>query len=437
MKQKNNDLKKSDQINQKISQGKTRLKFSSDKKHLPELKPDDADIFYKRLTVKIFMAIGFPVMVVFCIYHFAHGGYIESFILFLTLFTVLVTFFSVRTKKRTRSEVLWLTFSYRCLGFLLAILFLYTVAVEQNFSRLQWCYLFPIFVAFALGAEEGIIWGVLFFISIGFIVFASDFDFISPATSLEYKIRFLLSFFMVSVILFIISIVRHRNLQELYERQQALKKSEERYKSAFEQNKTLLKEVHHRVKNNLQVMSSLLYLQTGKIYDHQARDLIKETRNRIHSMAIVYETLYQSKDFSEIDMESYAKSLGAYLLDENTSDNKKIRIEIDAKGISLGIDLAVPCCLILQELISNAIKHAFPDGRKGEIMLSFKNQDNGTFKLCLSDNGVGLPHDIDIRNPQSLGFQLVSNLVNQMSGSFKVIQNEGTSFFIDFSATSS
>jgi two-component sensor histidine kinase len=412
------------------------LNFSFDQKHLPELKPDDVDIFYKRLTVKIFMAIGFPVMVIFCIYHFFHGGYIESVILFLTLITVLVTFFSVRKKSNAHSERLWLTYSYRSLGILLAILFLYTIAVEQNFSRLQWCYLFPIFVAFGLGVEEGIIWGVLFFIAIGFVVFASEFDFISPSTALDHKIRFLLSFLMVSIILFIISAVRHRNLQELYERQHALKKSEERYKSAFEQNKTLLKEVHHRVKNNLQVISSLLYLQTGKIYDHQARDLIRETRNRIRSMAIVYEKLYQSKDFNEIDMESYAKSLTAYLLDENKKDKKTIMMEIDAKGIFLGIDSAVPCCLILQELISNAIKHAFPNGRKGEIKLSFKKQNSRTYRLCLSDNGIGLPDDADFSNPKSLGLQLVSNLVGQMAGTYTVSQNDGTSFFIDFSTPS-
>jgi two-component sensor histidine kinase len=411
------------------------LNFFSDKKHLPELKPDDVDIFYKRLTVKIFMAIGFPVMMIFCIYHFFRGGYIESIILFLTLVTVLITFFSVQTKRINHSEGMWLTFSYRSLGILLAVLFFYTVAGEQNFSRLQWCYLFPIFVAFGLGVEEGIIWGVLFFIAIGFIVFASDFDFILPSTALDYKIRFLLSFLMVSIILFIISVVRHRNLQELYERQQALKKSEERYKSAFEQNKTLLKEVHHRVKNNLQVISSLLYLQSGKIYDQQARDLVRETRNRIRSMAIVYEKLYQSNDFSEIDMESYTKSLSAYLLDENKKDNKTIRMDIHAKGIFLGIDSAIPCCLILQELISNSLKHAFPNGRKGEIILSFKKQDSRTYRMVLSDNGIGLPDDIDLSNPKSLGLQLVSNLVGQMAGTYTVIQNEGTSFFIDFATS--
>jgi two-component sensor histidine kinase len=412
------------------------VNFSSAKKYLPELKLHNMDIFYKHLTIKIFIVIGFPVLLAFCLYHFFSGCYIESFILFFLLLAVLITFVSVRTKKGTLSEDLWLTISHRLLGILLAILLFYTVAVEQNFSRLQWCYLFPLFVAFAFEAEEGLLWGILFFIGIAFLVAASEFDFVSPETALDHKIRFLLSFFMVSVILCIISFAGHYHLQELYERQQALKISEERYKNAFEHNKTLLKEVHHRVKNNLQVMSSLLYLQTGKICDHQARDLIKEMRNRIHSMAIVYENLYQSKNFSEIDMESFAKSLGDYLLNENKKDNKTIRIEINAKGIFLGIDLAVPCCLILQELISNAIKHAFINEKKGEIILSFNKQDNGTFNLCLRDNGVGFSDDVDFRRPQSLGLQLVSNLVGQMAGSFTVIHNDGTSFFINFSAPS-
>jgi two-component sensor histidine kinase len=408
------------------------VNFSSVKKPLTELTPEDMDIFYNHLPIKIFMAIGFPIGVIFCVYHFLHDSYIVSLILFLVLITISAIFFSARTKKKNHPEDLQHIFFYRFLGILLAILFLYTAAVEQNFSQLQWCYLFPIFVAFALKSDESIIWGVLFFIGIAFIVTASDFDFVSPETGLDQKIRFLLSFFMVSVILIIIAIVHHRNLLELYQRQQALKESEERYRSAFEQNKTLLKEVHHRVKNNLQVMSSLLYLQIGKIEDHHAKNLIRETRHRIRSMAIVYEKLYESKDFNLIDMESYLKSLSAYLLAENKKDNAIVQVEIDAKDIFLGIDLAVPCCLILQELISNAIKHAFPNGRKGEIILSFKKQGHGTFNLCLSDNGVGIPSNINFQNPQSLGFQLVSNLTCQIAGSFTVTQNKGTSFFFDF-----
>jgi two-component sensor histidine kinase len=408
------------------------VNFSSAKKPLVELNPEDMDNFYNHLPIKIFMAIGFPIGVVFCVYHFLHDSYIVSLILFLALITILTIFFSARIKKRNHSENLRHIFFYRFLGILLAILFLYTAAVEQNFSQLQWCYLFPIFVAFALKADESIIWGILFFVGIAFIVAASDFDFLPPETGLDQKIRFLLSFFMVSVILIIIAIVHNRNLLELYERQQALKKSEELYRSAFEQNKALLKEVHHRVKNNLQVVSSLLYLQTGKIYDHHAKCLIRETRNRIRSMALVYEKLYESKDFNEIDMESYLKRLSTYLLDENKKDSTMIRMDINAKGIFLGIDLAVPCCLILQELISNAIKHAFPNGRKGEISLSFKKQDHGTFNLCLSDNGVGIPSNINFQKPESLGLQLVSNLACQIAGSFTVTKNKGTSFFIEF-----
>jgi two-component sensor histidine kinase len=413
------------------------VNFYSVKKPLVELPPEDMDNFYNHLPIKIFMALGFPIGVVFCIYHFLQDSYIVSLILFLALITILTIFFSARTKKRNHSEGVTEYFFYRFLGILLAILFLYTVAVEQNFSQLQWCYLFPIFVAFALKYDESIIWGVLFFIGIAFIVAASDFDFVSPETGLDQKVRFLLSFFMVSVILIIIAIVHNRNLLELYERQQALKKSEERYRSAFEQNKTLLKEVHHRVKNNLQVISSLLYLQTGKLDDHHSQNLIRETTHRIRSMAIVYEKLYESKDFKQIDMESYLKSLSAYLLAENKKDNKIIRMEIDAKDIFLGIDLAVPCSLILHELISNAIKHAFPNGRKGKIILTFKKQHHGTFNLCLSDNGIGVPSNINFQKPQSLGLLLVSNLANQLAGSFRVTQNKGTSFFIDFPLLSS
>jgi two-component sensor histidine kinase len=411
------------------------LNFSFAKKYFPELKSEDIENFYKPLAIKVFIMIGFPILVACCAYYFFSSCYIKSFILFLTLFIVLIPFVLVRTKNNIIfSENLWLTPFYRVLGILLIILFLYTIVVEQNFSQLHWCYLFPIYVAFALEAEEGLLWGILFFIGTAFIVAASNFDFVTPQTALDHKTRFLLSFFMVSAILSVISFVRHQNLKELYERQQALKISEERYKNAFEQNKILLKEVHHRVKNNLQVMSSLLYLQSGKISDHQSKELIAEMRNRIRSMAMVYENLYQSKDFNEIDMESYVNSLSEYLLNENKKDNQTILVKIKADGIFLGIDLAIPCCMILQELISNSIKHAFINRKNGEIIISFNQKINGSFDLCLQDNGIGFPDDVEFRKPQSLGLKLVCNLVDQISGSFTVTRNEGTSFFINFSA---
>ncbi|MFO8085811.1 MAG: histidine kinase dimerization/phosphoacceptor domain -containing protein [Desulfobacterales bacterium] len=408
------------------------MAFIFNKDKFTDLKPEDIGLFYKRLTVKIFMAVGFPVMVVFLVDHILSGNYTEGVILFFTSVTVLITFLSLKKKEGTFSEATLFTISYRLLGVFLAIFFMYTVGVEQDFSKLHWCYLFPLFVAFALGAEEGFIWVVLFFSAISFVVLASDFNFISVESALEHKIRFLISFLMVSVILLVLSHFRHRNLIALFERQQALKKSEERYKRAFEQNKALLREVHHRVKNNLQVISSLLFLQTGKISDLEAKNLIKETRNRLRSMAMVYETLYQSSDFARIDMENYAHNLFAYLLEEYSQNNAKIQMTVDAKGMVLGLDEAVPCCMILQELMSNAVKHAFPDGKEGEIKLFFKKSDRNKYKMHLSDNGIGFPKDIDFKKSQTLGLQLINNLVAQMAGSFKVIKDNGTLFSMDF-----
>ena len=406
------------------------------KKQLADLTPEDIGFFYEQLTVKIFMIVGFPVMLCFFTVHLFRRNYIESAMLFLTLATVLATYLSLRKNGRVFFKSSWLTVSYRIIGFLLAILFVYNVAVNQNFSGLHWCYLFPVFVAFALGAEEGFIWVTLFFFAIGFMVYASDFNFVSPENSVEHKIRFLLSFLMVSVVLLIISLFRHRNLKELFERQQALKRSEERYKKAFEQNKALLREIHHRVKNNLQVISGLLYLQSGKINNIDAKNLISETRNRVLSMAMVYESVYRSKDFTQIDMENYAKNLFSYLLNEFNKNTMTIRMTVDVKGICLGLDSAVPCCLILQELLSNAIKHAFDGVKEGEIRFFFKRYDTYNYKMKISDNGIGIPKEIDVKNPQTLGLKLISSLVAQMSGSFSVSKNKGTSFSINFPAFS-
>lgn len=193
----------------------------------------------------------------------------------------------------------------------------------------------------------------------------------------------------------------------------------------------LLGEIHHRVKNNLQIISSLLNLQSVHIKDPEDKDLFTESQNRVKSMAIIHEKLYQSKNFSRINFKDYIISLvkdimGTYMIDPN-----QIRFEINAHNIELNLETAIPCGLILNELITNAIKHAFPQELKGKISINFE-EDNGTYILTVSDNGVGFPKDLDLESAKTLGLELVRNLVNQLEGDIKLDSNHGTYFKISF-----
>jgi two-component sensor histidine kinase len=215
--------------------------------------------------------------------------------------------------------------------------------------------------------------------------------------------------------------------QEIAER----KRAEEQIKASLKEKEMLLKEIHHRVKNNLQVISSLLYLQSQNIVDKPLLEMFLDSRNRVRSMALVHERLYQSRDLARVDFAEYIRNLVSYLFRSYEVHSNVIKQKINIADVSLGIDAAVPCGLILNELVSNSLKHAFPDGRVGEIRIGLSS-DNGKFTLMVSDNGVGFPKDLDLRNTQSLGLQLVNTLVEQLEGTIELDRSGGTAFEITF-----
>jgi len=191
----------------------------------------------------------------------------------------------------------------------------------------------------------------------------------------------------------------------------------------------LLREVHHRVKNNLQIIISLLNLQSRYITDETTLSAFRDSQNRIKAMALVHEKLHQSKDLSKIDLDNYIRSLGNSLIQFLGMKGKGITLTMDIRDSSLAIDTAIPVGLMINELISNSLKHAFPDGRKGEISLSIHRQDH-TITILFNDNGVGIPADFDWRNAKSLGLRLVISLVEQLQGTIELDRTAGTAFTI-------
>jgi len=210
------------------------------------------------------------------------------------------------------------------------------------------------------------------------------------------------------------------------------KRYEEQINKSLDEKDLLLREIHHRVKNNMQIISSILNLQSFAIKDSKLLDILKQNQNRIKSMAMIHEKLYQSHNLVKIDFSDYLQSLTADIYYTYSIQVEDLEIDLDLDtNIMLNIETAIPCGLIYTELLSNSIKHAFPNHWEAKISVEFKGE-NDEFMLRLSDNGIGLPDEIDFRKTESLGLQLVTNLVKQIDGTIELDKSQGTAFTVKF-----
>lgn len=210
--------------------------------------------------------------------------------------------------------------------------------------------------------------------------------------------------------------------------------AEERIAASLREKEVLLKEIHHRVKNNLQIISSLLYLQSIQVDEPRLAALFKESQGRVASMALVHEMLYESPDLSRISFAKYIRQLGTSLGHSFGLIPSRVSLEVEAADFVLGIDTAIPCGLLLNEILTNSMKHAYPEGRSGCIRIELGLAGDGRCRLVASDDGVGMPADFDDRRSSSLGATLIERLVAQIGGSMRRTNaNPGTSYLIEFS----
>ena len=216
--------------------------------------------------------------------------------------------------------------------------------------------------------------------------------------------------------------------RDLTERKQA----EQQMKEALRREALLRREIHHRVKNNLQVISSLLFLQSSHVTDPATLEILRESQGRARAIALIHEKLYHSADLARIDVCDYVGQLARDLFHAYGVSPETVSLEIHAEGVSLGIDVAIPCGLILNELVSNALKHGLPAGRKGAICIELQPTSPGSFMLSVGDNGAGLPADFDLQTTKTLGLKLVSDLARQLGGAVAFERNHGTAVKITF-----
>ncbi len=210
------------------------------------------------------------------------------------------------------------------------------------------------------------------------------------------------------------------------------KKYENTIETSLKQKEMLLKEIHHRVKNNLQIISSLIKLQSAHVKDKEIHSMFAESQNRIRTMALIHENLYRSSDISVIEFYDYIKNLVDNLYITYGISIDRVKPVFEFRSIYLDIDTAIPCGLIINELISNCLKYAFPDLKKGIISINLIDKGKGDFLMTIKDTGVGIPEEIDFQNSTSLGLKLVKILSEQLGGKVDLIRKNGSEFRISF-----
>ncbi|MDA8090593.1 MAG: PAS domain S-box protein [Nitrospiraceae bacterium] len=226
------------------------------------------------------------------------------------------------------------------------------------------------------------------------------------------------------------TLYRVANVIDITER----KKAEEKLKASLTEKEILLREIYHRTKNNMQVISGLLNLQSMPFEDSCVRQAFKETQDRIRAMSLVHEMLYRSKDLSSLDIEKYMEDLADVTMKSHPAKASTVSMELEIESLPLSIDLATPCGLIINELLSNSMKYAFPGNRKGQIRIVMHKKSGDEVELVYSDDGVGLPEGLDVSKTKTLGLRLVNSLVaNQLKGKLHVSKKGGTRFQINFS----
>ncbi len=257
---------------------------------------------------------------------------------------------------------------------------------------------------------------------------SSDFSFTRNVVPAQSQRMF--SFLSVLFSVYILGGVLGKNLLKAHHN---LYKTKLEVDERIREKETLLREVHHRVKNNLQTVSSLLSLQSRSIDNAQVKDLIKSSQNRVISMAMVHEMLYMREDLSKIEYKSYVQELCAYLLKSLKGTHHNVKLNIDIPDIQLGIDTAIPLGLLINEAVTNSLKYGIIDNDQGEINITLTKESDSSYQLYIGDNGIGFSDTLTYKNSKSLGLKLINNLARQLSGSIsKDITKKGTNYIVRF-----
>jgi two-component sensor histidine kinase len=229
----------------------------------------------------------------------------------------------------------------------------------------------------------------------------------------------------------LLGVISLKRLQE-YGQVAEWERAEETFKASLRQHEVLLREVHHRIKNNLQIISSLLDIQASSVQDPHIAEMFMDIQNRVISMALIHETLYQSGNLRMVNFGAYVRTLAEQIFHSYSVVADRIALQIRADEVMLDTNQAIPCGLILNELLSNCLKHAFPDERGGEVHIELRADAAQRLTMIVRDTGIGLPGRVDSGHPETLGLQLVRSLTEQLGGTLETESNGGTTVKLTF-----
>jgi two-component sensor histidine kinase len=287
-----------------------------------------------------------------------------------------------------------------------------------------------VFVGYVTTKRYGQVYLILVFCLV-FLIFSQSIPDFSVTKNVIPEVS--KNLFNLLSVLFSIFLLGHIFGKNLLKTHHALYRSKKELTAQLEEKETLLKEVHHRVKNNLQTVSSLLSLQSRNVEEARMKTLLKSTQNRVISMAMVHEMLYMRNDISQIEYKSYVQELSEYLIRSIKGLDSKVQLKIDIPDIKLGIDTAIPLGLLINEAVTNALKYGFADEEEGEIYIVLKKELDKQYVLNIGDNGKGFPETITYKNSKSLGLKLIHNLTRQLKGTIqKDDSKKGTNYIIRF-----
>lgn len=307
------------------------------------------------------------------------------------------------------------------------IVTLYTGGIYSSFIFLL---ALIVFASYVYSRQNSQVYLNLIFLLIILIFSQSIADFTFTRNVIPVESKNIFSLLSVLFSVYLLGNVFGKNLLNTHN---TLYNSKNKQSKKILEQETLLKEIHHRVKNNLQTVSSLLSLQSRNTQDDNVKILLKATKDRVISMAMIHEMLYMREDLSKIEYKAYVQELSQYLIKSIKGIENKIKLTIDIPDIKLGIDTAIPLGLLINEAVTNALKYGIVDDSEGEIHIAITKEINKEYVLKIGDNGIGFPETINHKNTKSLGLKLIYNLTRQLKGSvIRDVSKKGTNYIIKF-----
>jgi two-component sensor histidine kinase len=360
------------------------------------------------------LAVSIPTLAYFGVIDMLGGRMVDS--VFVFALCAIFSLFLVIGLRRKMMSTLLIDLSKALFGFFL--LFLTYSGLGEGYGIL-WAYVFPLASFYLPGKREALVWTAGFYVAMVMLLLFPGF-FGGMVYEKPLVLRFLFSFFIVSILTYSYAMIReklHAGLQK-----------------ELEEKDMLLKEIHHRVKNNLTVVQSILGLQCGAVSDEASRSVFLESESRINSMSLLHEALYSQGESSQIEVSGYLGKVIEHLSDAYKSENLKAEVSIDIPETWFDVELAMPCGIIVNEMLTNSFKYAASDSGEVRAEVSLVRGPDDKYALSVRDSGRGLPEGFDINSGETYGFQIVSAFVEQIGGNIDVMSGpEGTVFRLTFS----